>query len=174
MVHLSARSINSSETSQILQNTVPSIIQASKEEKPICIPPTSNFKLEIATVSITKVTETAIRFEREWKNFSQKVNKSPITKPRPRDKTISIKGSKTIAKGFIPEELRERATPKDTAKTTRPTASSRATTGNKTSVTGPFALYCFITIRVAAGAVAVAIEPKTIAAERDNVSGIAK
>ena len=174
MVHLSARSINSSETSQILQNTVPSIIQASKEEKPICIPPTSNFKLEIATVSITKVTETAIRFEREWKNFSQKVNKSPITKPRPRDKTISIKGSKTIAKGFTPEELRERATPKDTAKTTRPTASSRATTGNKTSVTGPFALYCFTTIRVAAGAVAVAIAPKTIAAERDNVSGIAK
>ena len=35
VTHLSALSISSSDTSHILQNTVPSIIQASKEEKPM-------------------------------------------------------------------------------------------------------------------------------------------
>ena len=48
------------------------------------------------------------------------------------------------------------AIPKEIAKMTNPTASSRATTGSNMSVTAPFALYCFTTIKVAAGAVAVA------------------
>ena len=60
------------------------------------------------------------------------------------------------------------------AKTTKPTASSSATTGSKMSVTGPFALYCLTTIRVAAGAVAVATDARTIAAGRDSLSGIIK
>ena len=59
--------------------------------------------------------------------------------------------------------------PKERAKATRPTASSRATTGSKMSVSFPFALYCFTTIRVAAGAVAVAIAPRVIAAGRLRV-----
>ena len=47
--------------------------------------------------------------------------------------------------------------------TTRPTASSPATTGKSVSTSGPSALYWWITIKVAAGAVAVAIAPKQIA-----------
>ena len=56
------------------------------------------------------------------------------------------------------------AIPKDTEKMTRPTASSSATIGSSRSVTGPFALYCLTTIRVAAGAVADAIAPSVITA----------
>ena len=52
----------------------------------------------------------------------------------------------------------------DTAKINNPAASSRATIGSRRSVTGPFALNCRTTINVAAGAVADAIAPKTIAA----------
>ena len=58
--------------------------------------------------------------------------------------------------------------------TTRPTASSKATTGSRTSVTFPFALYCFTIIRVAAGAVAVATDARTMAADSVSLSGIRK
>ena len=64
--------------------------------------------------------------------------------------------------------------PNETAKTINPTASSNATTGKRMSVTGPFALYCLTTMRVAAGAVAEAIAPSTTAASKGNLSGIAK
>src|SRR5699024_9803544 len=47
-------------------------------------------------------------------------------------------------------------------------ASSIATTLKRVSVTGPFALYCLITITVAAGAVAAAIAPNIIAIERSK------
>ena len=57
---------------------------------------------------------------------------------------------------------------------TRPTASSRATTGSSTSVTGPLALYWRTTIRVAAGAVAAAIAPRVTATGIDSRSGMIK
>ena len=47
-----------------------------------------------------------------------------------------------------------------TAKSTKAEASSKATVGRSVSTTGPWALYCFTTIKVAAGAVAAAIAPK--------------
>ena len=42
------------------------------------------------------------------------------------------------------------------------------------SVTGPFDLYCFTTIKVAAGAVAVATDAKTMATGSGSASGITK
>ena len=42
---------------------------------------------EIATVSITNVTEIAIRFEREWKNCSIKWNAQPMIAPSARPHT---------------------------------------------------------------------------------------
>ena len=138
------------------------------------MPPISKLIDEIATVNNTKVTDIAILFEREWKNLSQNENNNPITNPKPNDNTISNNGSNTIDKTSTFPKLIDLATPKLTAKTTKPTASSMATTGNKTSVTGPLALYCFTTIKVAAGAVAVATAPNTIAADKENLSGIIK
>ena len=66
------------------------------------------------------------------------------------------------------------AIPKDTEKRIRPTASSIATTINKSFVNGPSALYCLTTISVAAGAVAAAMAPRVMAEERDMMCGKAK
>ena len=163
VVHLSARSISSSETSQILQNTVPSIMQASSDENPICTEPIWNLIDDRATVIITKVTETAILLEREWKYLSHRVKSNPITNPRAKESTTSRRGSRITDEALIEPAPSDLAIPKEIAKTTSPTASSNATTGSKISVKGPFALYCFTTIKVAAGAVAVATAPRTIA-----------
>ena len=122
-------------------------------------------RLEIATAIITKVTETARRFEREWKYLSVNVNNRPIINPRRSERTTSIIGSRITERIFIGPLAIDLATPNDIAKITSPTASSSATTGRRISVTGPFALYCLTTIRVAAGAVADAIAPSVIAAE---------
>ena len=164
-VQRSTLSISSTEKSHILQNTVPSIIHTSNEENPICSAPISIFIIESATVSSTKVTDTASRFEREWKNLSHKWNKSPIAAPSVSESTTSSKGFTNTEITLIPSpEPIAFATPKETANKTSPTASSIATIGRRISVSGPFALYCFTTIRVAAGAVADAIAPSTIAA----------
>ena len=48
----------------------------------------------------------------------------------------------------------------DIEKIINPIASSKATTGSNISTKGPLALYWWITIRVAAGAVAVATAPR--------------
>ena len=61
--------------------------------------------------------------------------------------------------------------PKEAEKSTRPTASSRATTISSRRVRGPSALYCLTTIRVAAGAVAAAIEPSVMAEAMEMMSG---
>ena len=55
------------------------------------------------------------------------------------------------------------AMPKEVENSTRPTASSIATTISSRWVSGPSALYCLTTIRVAAGSVAAAIAPSVIA-----------
>ncbi len=64
--------------------------------------------------------------------------------------------------------------PTATANSTRPTASSSATTGSSISVTGPLALYWRTTISVAAGAVALATAPSVMAAGRLSLSGAMK
>ena len=63
------------------------------------------------------------------------------------------------------------ATPKEAEKRTRPTASSMATTISSRWVSGPLALYCLTTIRVAAGAVAAAIAPSVMAEAMEMMSG---
>ena len=92
-VHLSALSISSSEKSQILQNTVPSIIQVSRDENPMYTPPMVVCREDSATASITKVTDTAIRLDLEWKKRSTNVNTTPRTKPKASESTTSSKGS---------------------------------------------------------------------------------
>ena len=74
-VQRSTLSIKFSEKSQILQKIVPSIIQTSREENPICTPPIVNFSIESPIVKSTNPTDTARRLEREWKNFSHRLNK---------------------------------------------------------------------------------------------------
>ena len=63
------------------------------------------------------------------------------------------------------------AMPKETAKITRPTASSSATMGSSKLVTGPLALYWRTTISVAAGAVAAAMAPRVMATGSGSTSG---
>ena len=63
------------------------------------------------------------------------------------------------------------AMPKEAEKSTRPTASSMATTISSRRVRGPSALYCLTTIRVAAGAVAAAIAPSVMAEAMEMMSG---
>ena len=82
--------------------------------------------------------------------------KNPKTAPIAKDKTISITGLASISYRFItpfPVSI-VLAILNKTENKIKATASSRATTGSKVSVTGPLALYCLITSNVAAGAVA--------------------
>ena len=130
----------------------------------------------IATVRNTNATLTASLFEREWKNLSINVKITPTTIPTVSEKTTSISGSRIIDATFTlpPDASMDFAMPKETAKSTSPTASSSATTGRSVFVTGPRALYCLTTIRVAAGAVADAIAPRIIAASTGKLFGIIK
>ena len=95
-------------------------------------------------------------------------------KPRPKERITSSKGSKIIESRLTDAWPIDFATPKEMAKTTKPTASSNATTGRRMSVSGPLALYWRTTISVAAGAVAAATAPKVIAAGKGSSLGIAK
>ena len=61
----SRRSISSSEVGQMLQNTVPVIMQTSSSEKPQCSGPMSKVTMDRPTVSSTKATERLMRLERE-------------------------------------------------------------------------------------------------------------
>lgn len=63
----SRRSISSSEVGQMLQNTVPVIMQTSSSEKLQWMGPTLKLTMERPTVSSTKATERLMRLEREWK-----------------------------------------------------------------------------------------------------------
>ena len=92
-LHLSARSIISSEVSHILQNTEPSIMQVSSDEKPMFTSPIEKFSFESATVRITNVMEIARRLLFEWKKVSVNVNKSPTSAPRTSEHTTSSNGS---------------------------------------------------------------------------------
>ena len=77
--------------------------------------------------------------------------------------------TRTVTRDNTPP-LKAWATPKEMAKIISPTASSKATIGKSKSVTGPCALYCLTTIKVAAGAVAEAMAPKTRQADKDKTS----
>ena len=161
----------SSEKSQTLQNTVPTIIHTNRGENPMEIsPPRGICTLDRAVARMTKVTAMLRRLELEWNSFSTRENKPPRMLPKPREQTISSKGLSTTDKRLKEPLIIVLATPKEMAKTTRPTASSRATMGRSRFVSGPLALYWFTTIMVAAGAVAVATAPSTIQVETGSLS----
>ena len=164
MVQPSTRPISSSEKSQILQKTVLIIIHTSSREKPQWTPPIVNSVEEIATVRATQPTEMERRLLREWKYRSSRFSSSPIKTPRPRERTISTRGSTNTDTTLTVPLVSAEATPNDTANSTRPTASSIATTNSSSRVRGPSALYCRTTISVAAGAVAAAMAPRVRAA----------
>ena len=127
-----------------------------------------------AMVITTKAMVRDRRLELEKNSFSSRVRIRPIREPRSREPTISSRGSTRMDSRLTLPECRAVATPKDTAKATRPTASSRATMGSSRSVSLPLALYCRTTIRVAAGAVAVAMAPRVMAAGALSTSGISR
>ena len=96
---------------------------------------------------------------------------TPASTPRPKDSKISTTGStSTVVMLTLPLSSAE-ATPKEAENSINPTASSMATTNNKSFVMGPSALYWRTTIRVAAGAVAEAIAPRVMAEETESSSG---
>ena len=92
-VQRSVLSMISAEKSHTLQNTVPSIMQTSRLEKPIFTPPTSNSIIESATVRMTNVMDRDRRLLLDLKYFSAAEKMLPITKPRTMDMTISRIGS---------------------------------------------------------------------------------
>ena len=82
---------------------------------------------------------------------------NPSTAPITKDIKISRSGFASILyKEYSPTDI-PLASWNKMAKRISAAASSRATTGNKVSTKVPLALYCLITIKVAAGAVALAI-----------------
>ena len=97
-----------------------------------------------------------ILLARDLNKLNNNEIKNPKTAPIAKDKTISITGLASISYRFItpfPVSI-VLAILNKTENKIKATASSRATTGSKVSVTGPLALYCLITNNVAAGAVA--------------------
>src|SRR5690606_7168426 len=102
-------------------------------------------------------------FECFLKNLSGILNKNPSTIPNAIEPIISTKGKRAVTKAeFWPGFIIELTIAITNPKAINATASSNATTLSNVLVTGPFALYCFITITVAAGAVAAAIAPNSI------------
>ena len=65
----------------MLQNSVPSIMHTSSEEKPIVTLPIWNSALEMATVSSTNTMVMERRLLLELNSFSICVRISPITAP---------------------------------------------------------------------------------------------
>ena len=171
-VHLSDASIKSWESGQILQNTVPNIIHTNNEEKLICTGPTWKSSMDSAAVKNTNAIVRFRRFVLELNIFSNCVSSHPITAPRAREQIISTIGFTRIEIISTVPLTNVFAIPKQTANTTRPTASSNATIGRSRLVRGPFALYWRTTISVAAGAVAVAIAPNVSNCDTDNLSGM--
>ena len=168
-VHLSALYMMSPDLGQRLQNTAPSIMQTRSDENEIVTGPTLKLICDRAIVMNTNAIDIASLLLFEKKSSSTFVSKSPRREPSPSERTISRSGSTIMATTFRELDSKASATPNETAKATRPTASSNATTGSSKSVTFPWALYCFTTINVAAGAVAVAIAPRVRAPDKLKV-----
>ena len=168
LVHRSALAIISSDSGQGLQKIVPRIMHVRSDEKPTVTGPTWNSHMASAETMNTSAIVMFKRFVLELKSFSSCVRTQPPSAPSTSEQTISTSGSTMIE--IMSNELvfSAFATPNDTAKTTRPTASSSATIGSSRSTSGPFALYCRTTISVAAGAVAVAIAPRVMACATES------
>ena len=138
----------------MLINIAPIAIHARREEKPhISDIPTHRQTIAIAIES---------RFPLPVNHLIKIERIKPSTAPNKSPPIISITGLIiTLSISTSPELPIILATATEIPNAIKATASSIATTGSKVSVTGPFALYCFTTIMVAAGAVAEAIAPRT-------------
>ena len=73
-----------------MQNTVPSIIQTSREEKPKVKEPTGIFSWLTATVRMTLPTMRAFRFRWEWKKRSSQVSRQEYLHERFQDQGSDI------------------------------------------------------------------------------------
>ena len=162
-VHLSIISIIAPLSLLILTYITPIAIHVSKSESWKPSPKT----LLKPTPAKTATTQSDMRFALDLNTFAANASAVPINPPMPSDAMISSKGmtrTSITLMVFVPS-AKVFASSSDMANTIRPIASSNATTGRSVSVTIPRALYCLTTIRVAAGAVAVAIAPRHIAVE---------
>ncbi len=134
---------------------------------PIAIQSSSGERPNIVARALPRNTKPVViisRFESFLKKRSGTINKTPSRKPNSSEPRISPTGfatdrSSDVSPGCCIMFTIAMANPK----AIRATASSSATTLSSVSVTGPFALYCLTTIIVAAGAVADAIAPRSIA-----------
>ena len=140
-VHLSERTIKSSDSGQILQKIVPSIIHTSNDEKLICTGPIWKSIIDSATVRNTNVIVILSLFVFELNIFSNCVKIHPMIAPRAREAMISSIGFTMIETKSTAPLTSDFEIPKQIAKTMRPTASSNATIGRRSFVRGPFALY---------------------------------
>ena len=96
----------------------------------------------------------------------------PESAPSTREITISMMGSKMTLTTLMLPISSAPAMPKDTENSTRPTASSMATTMSRSFVSGPSALYWRTTMSVAAGAVAAAMAPRVMAEGSERRAGL--
>ena len=112
-------------------------------------------QIKIATMHII------IRLALLLKNLHPNVTKNPKPVPTTKLANIDKTGQTTsdIKSGVVPLAIAFDIE-NNISKAIKATASSKATTGRSVLTTGPFALYCFTTSNVAAGAVAQAIAPK--------------
>ena len=155
----------------MLQNTVPSIMHTSSGEKPHSTPATVNSTAERPTIRKMNAMLSERRLEFERNIVSSFVRTKPAIAPSSSEPTISMSGESRMLATLNCALSIARAMPKDTANAMRPTASSSATIGSSRSVSSPLALYWRTTISVVAGAVAVAMAPRVIAAGTESTSG---
>ena len=146
-------------------------MQERSEEKEKSSP--NNFQ-PIFVASIDKPTTTKIeaiakiiRFALDLKNRQPSETIKPNIAPKTSEAIISIIGTtKTPTIDRFVASAIDLEIEKRTEKAIKAIASSNATTGIKVSTTGPWARYCLITIKVAAGAVAQAIAPNVNITDR--------
>ena len=118
--------------------------------------------LATALVTSTKAMASTMRFDCTLKNRSITVNSTPSSAPPSSASAISSTGFKMLSTSETSAVLVSVcATATAMPNAMSAVASSMATTLSSVSVTGPLALYCLMTIMVAAGAVAAAIAPNT-------------
>ncbi len=142
-----------------MAKTAPIIIHVKREDKDS---PIGHFISDKPTPTKTATIIRHSLLARDLKNLMQRASSAPSAPPVARERTISSRGVTTVLiKVSCSPAAKTFASATQMEKTIRPIASSSATTGKSVSVTMPRALYCFTTMRVAAGAVAVAIAPSS-------------
>ena len=145
-----------------LTSIAPIIIDDNKAEIEISAPIRSlKFIKDKPTQMNIEAIHMMIRLDLDLNNLQPRETSRPSNPPTRILLKIETNGqtnkSKTL--GFAPFAIAFEIENK-IEKAINATASSKATTGSNVLTTGPSALYCLITIKVAAGAVAHAIAPK--------------